>query len=417
MMQKILRPLNIASFLQAQLFLLPVLLLFYQHNGLTVADFFLFQGIFSIASILFELPSGYLGDLFPKKKVLITSYSFFVARCLLWIFFSKYGYWILLIGEILFAAQKAFYSGVADAYIYEYLKSQGQEKSMNKRYGKLYAYISAGTALSSLFAAWLYHKISEWSMGQYGYDYGFVVLLCLELILNVSAIVLLMQLPDTFATQKRECKSLKEIYMNFFHVIKWSLSKYELRYHILLASFLWSGTTLFVWAFQPMMQSLLIPIALYGFIYFMNHLCRTFFSATTGNIMKHVSLFHVGMISYIWYCFGFIGSIFILKMQPLPLWFNLCYFLFICIGTGLQLVYGNAQISRLHSICPKEIRATVSSFNSMVGRLFCGGLLILMKFLINDFSFTVSLGICFGIFLLGIFPIINVFKISCQEVK
>lgn len=36
---------NIAAFLRSQLFLLPVLLFFYQENGLTVGDFYLIQGL------------------------------------------------------------------------------------------------------------------------------------------------------------------------------------------------------------------------------------------------------------------------------------------------------------------------------------------------------------------------------------
>ena len=43
---------NVATFLQTQILMLPVLLLFYQENGLTAGDLFLFQGIFSITALL-----------------------------------------------------------------------------------------------------------------------------------------------------------------------------------------------------------------------------------------------------------------------------------------------------------------------------------------------------------------------------
>ena len=50
---------NIAAFLRSQLFLLPVLLFFYQENGLTVGDFYLIQGLivfFALSLIHISLP-------------------------------------------------------------------------------------------------------------------------------------------------------------------------------------------------------------------------------------------------------------------------------------------------------------------------------------------------------------------------
>lgn len=71
MKMKKINPLNrldLACFLRSQLYLAPVLLLFYQQNGLTIADFVLFQGIFQLTGILFEIPCGYIADVISKKK-------------------------------------------------------------------------------------------------------------------------------------------------------------------------------------------------------------------------------------------------------------------------------------------------------------------------------------------------------------
>lgn len=66
---------NVAAFLRSQLFLLPVLLFFYQENGLTVGDFYLIQGLIVFFAFLFEIPAGYLGDIFPRKYILIGAVS------------------------------------------------------------------------------------------------------------------------------------------------------------------------------------------------------------------------------------------------------------------------------------------------------------------------------------------------------
>ena len=116
-----LKKLDIACFLRSQLYLAPVLLLFYQQNGLSIADFVMFQGIFQLTGILFEIPCGYIADTISKKKVLILAFFCFFLRAALWLSFS--GIYVVLLGELFNALSRAFLSGVYDSYIYDYLKS------------------------------------------------------------------------------------------------------------------------------------------------------------------------------------------------------------------------------------------------------------------------------------------------------
>ena len=111
-----LKRLDLACFLRSQLYLAPVLLLFYQQNGLTIADFVLFQGIFQLTGILFEIPCGYIADVISKKKVLVLAFVCFFLRAALWLSFS--GMYIILLGELFNALSRAFLSGVYDSYIY-----------------------------------------------------------------------------------------------------------------------------------------------------------------------------------------------------------------------------------------------------------------------------------------------------------
>ena len=71
---------NVAAFLRSQLFLLPVLLFFYQENGLSVGDFYFIQGLIVFFAFLFEIPAGYLGDIFPRKYILVTAYALFFSK-------------------------------------------------------------------------------------------------------------------------------------------------------------------------------------------------------------------------------------------------------------------------------------------------------------------------------------------------
>jgi len=174
----------------------PISLLFYQYCGLSVGDFFLFQGIFSLAALLLEVPMGYLADIFPKKNILALSYVFVIIRDLLWLFLAQYGYWIILLGEILYAAYKTSFSGVPDSYIYEYLKIQNVSNKMIKHYGKMNFFMMLGTSFSSVIGAGIYAVISEYTLEKYNCNYGFIILIYLELLLNLIAICLLFRLPQ-----------------------------------------------------------------------------------------------------------------------------------------------------------------------------------------------------------------------------
>ena len=107
--------LNISVLCRSQL-LLPILFLFYQQNGLTAGDFFLFEGISSFISLILLVPSGYIADFFSKKYVLLLSFVLLLIKSFLWIFFS--GYFIILVGSILGNISKSLYFATSDSYIY-----------------------------------------------------------------------------------------------------------------------------------------------------------------------------------------------------------------------------------------------------------------------------------------------------------
>ena len=404
-----LRFFNASVFLQSQIFMLPVLLLFYQHNGLTTGDFFLFQGLFSIFCLLLEVPVGYLSDLFSKRNILVLSYSCFITRLVLWLFWAHYGYWIILIGEILYAFQKATFTGASDGYVYEYLKYRNVPQTMLKRYGKMNFFMSFGTSISSLIGAWCYHCVSQWTLLHYQKDYGFLVLILIELILNISAVSLLFSLPN-IPSPKLHKKSFWLLCVRFFRIIKWTVKNSNLRYHILYAGLLSGITMVFVWSFQPMMKILAVPVSVYGLIYFMNHFCRAMSSLNLASIRKAFSLPALGMFVFCLFITAFITSFIILKLQPQSLWLNLSYFAFISIIIGFQLAFNLSNTARIHQLTTSRIRATVSSINMAVSRLYTGFFLILLKFLIDDNVTEKSLMICFFIFIMGIIPLYKVCK-------
>lgn len=78
------------KFLRSALFLMPVIVLFFQDRGLDMTQVFILQSIFAVGILLFEVPTGYLGDILHRKKTLLIGAS------------------IVCIGRILFAVAPGF---------------------------------------------------------------------------------------------------------------------------------------------------------------------------------------------------------------------------------------------------------------------------------------------------------------------
>ena len=407
---------NLSVFFQPQLFLLPFLLLFYQSCGLTVGDFFLFQGVFSLAALLFEIPMGYLGDIFPKKNVLILSYTFYVIRCILWLFFARYGYWIILIGEILFAAQKTTFTGVADSYIYEYLKRHNIPQKMAKHYGTMNFFMAFGTAFSVFISAPIYTVVSKYTLTEYGHNYAFFVLISLELILNLAAIGLLSRLP-TFSQTPLPIGSLEESYKRLFRSVTWMAQNKNIRYHVFYSGLLNATPLVFAWSFQPIMKLLLFPVSLYGVVYFMNHSLRAFSSLCIDKIGRFISLSKMSALTFILFIIGFASTLLIVNIKEVSVYWALFYFFFISFAIGIQLAFRLLCDCRLHTFIPSEMRSTLSSVNTATSRLYAAFFFVLMKILLDGASIQSTFVICLIIFVILSFPLKDVYAIQAKEDK
>ena len=232
---------NIAAFLRSQLFLLPVLLFFYQENGLTVGDFYLIQGLIVFFAFLFEIPAGYLGDIFPRKYILITAYALFLGRLFLWIFFR--GFEIILIGEFLYACSKACFDSVSSSFIYDILKKNNEEAKMVKAYSNFNAAMYIGTGIAALLGAGLYEKL------------GSHVLLIAEFIIYSTAILLLSFLPNAHRPAKDTVAGFKERLKKFWVAVRYILKSRKYCYLVLFSGFMVGVSHFFFWSFQPLMKS------------------------------------------------------------------------------------------------------------------------------------------------------------------
>ncbi len=395
---------NIAAFCRSQLFLLPVLLFFYQENGLSVGDFYFIQGLIVFVAFLFEIPAGYLCDIFPRKYILITAYALFLGRLGLWICFR--GFEIILIGEMFYALSKACFDSVSSSFIYDILKKNNEETKMVKAYSNFNASMYIGTGIAALLGAGLYVKL------------GSHTLLIAEFFIYSFAIILLAFLPNAHKPIKNNIISIKERILKFVVAVRYILKSKKYCYLVLFSGFMVGVSHFFFWSFQPLMKSSgIVPsvsvlemantfgwnenlfginvwnyllsldwldyIKVMGLVIFINNIIRSSFSYFAHNIANKISLFTIGNIAFIMEVIGCAISFILMKMGHISALNCLLFIIFLCVCIGLQLMFTITHISRIHRLINPKIRALSSSVNMMTGRLTTSLMLMAPKFLLS----------------------------------
>ena len=361
-----LRRLNLACFLRSQLYLAPVLLLFYQQNGLSIADFVLFQGIFQLTGIIFEIPCGYIADLITKKKVLILAFTCFFLRAAVWLSFS--GLYIVLLGELLNALSRAFLSGVYDSYIYDYLRTKNKIGRMLKECGRTNFSMSFGAMFAAIFSAILYAH------------FGTIILLSLEFILTLISIILLSTLPNP-PSLKPHAINLKEKFLEIKNTTIATLQNRNINLYIIYSALLFSTTSLFCWCFQPLLKLSSAPVFMFSFVYVINHALRATFAYNVNRLKNFFGFNRLLAVTTFLCLYSFACMIFSFYFR-LP---NIACIslIFVCIGIGFQLAFAIANISHIHTYALEETRATISSVNNMLQQTVSGLSLIAFKFVIE----------------------------------
>ena len=374
-----------SAFFKSQMFLLPVLYLFYLSNGLTTGDYFLFQGIIVLINVCLQIPMGYIGDKIARKYILLVSYILFLGRILCWLFFK--GPWIVFIGEMMYAFSKSLFDTVESPILYDMLSQENKQNKMVKAYAKLNFALSLGTAIAALSGAWLYEMI------------GLKVLLSSEFLLITIAIWMAAQLP-CFRPEKQSNMdkiSLMQIVKNSFSILR----EHQSGPYILYSGILVAFSHFFFWSFQPMMKLAAVPIGLFGVVMFVNNMMRSFGSLMTSKLLRYIRLEILGKVVLIGNGIGLLGG-FVFQKGIVSYWpVCLIFIFYLCCCIVLQLMFTIAQISRLQQVALSYVRTQTAATNMFIARLFTAIVLIIPKYL-TDWLPLMTLYLIYGILFVGL---------------
>ncbi|MBR6411976.1 MAG: MFS transporter [Alphaproteobacteria bacterium] len=378
------RWLSIADALIGALFILPVLMLFYGYKGVPMGDFFLIQGVCSLGIFLFEIPTGYIGDIFSRKNTLIIGTLVWITGYLIWIF--NRGFWPILIGEVLFSLAVSLISGTLEAYLYDLLKKRHKEDIFHKKYAKMQMLGNLSLTISTLTGGFIYQFIGETAP-------LWISIFCLT-----GAFIILLLLPDVPESRRTVAKD-KNKWQDILDISKYAMKNHEIKWLMLFPAVYGTLTFVLMWGLQSVMVFRGLPVFMFSIVMGANAFLRTFWSGVSGKILEKIQLSGIIMLECVIIVIAAIGAC-AAAYVPVEMVY-LCLLLMMMASSSVVLSKMATTVLINHRIQSDE-RATILSVSSMVNRIFWAVGMFALKPLFD----SIGVGPTFGVSALLLIPIL-----------
>ncbi len=373
------------SFFWLSMVIIPVIVPLFESRGLTLAQVFYLQAIFAGFVVLFEVPSGYIADVFGRKNALVAG-SIFHGIGFTWLCFAE-GFFELVIFEMIVGLGMSLLSGADLSLLYD---SQAALKHSPARKMQGIAHLRFVKSMAEGLSALL---------GGFLIVYSFDATLLANAIFAWGPLAMsffLVEAPFSRMASNQPIGNLKRVVGHLFFEDK------LLRLVCLNITFFSLSTFYVVWLLQPYWRDLGVPLTMFGVLWaaqsflfaMVSKMCQPF-EARYGARPVLLIMAALPIAGY----FGMANS-----GGLVGILFSFTFFA----SRGLnQVILTDALNSRV----PSEFRATANSMTSFVFRgiyIFTGpliGLIIDWK----DMYFALnSLGvICVFLFVLILIPLLR----------
>jgi MFS family permease len=174
----------------------PLYLLMFEKGGLSVSQISLLLAIWSVPSVILEIPTGVLADRWSRRNMLLLGQVLKAGCYLIWIFADCFG--IYALGFVLWGIGGTFKSGSEEALLYDSMKLTNREERFEQILGRGRFLSGISTVLASIFG------------GLIGMRFGLPLVLIISVISALSGAITVFSMKevnlykDRIATEKRE---------------------------------------------------------------------------------------------------------------------------------------------------------------------------------------------------------------------
>jgi predicted MFS family arabinose efflux permease len=231
--------------------MIPVLVLFLQENGLSIADIFLLQSLFALAVVVLEVPTGMVADRLGKRTSLVASTAAVVAGFGLYAISS--GFYGFLGAELAIALGMSLLSGADSALLYDTLKGLGREAEYTRFEGRTRSLQLAVMALSTLGGG----ALGEISLRATLWASALGPLLAL----GVALLMVEAAPPERLGSIRAGVVAYRGLIVDSSRFV-WRHQ--QVRWHMAVYAVVGGGLMWLLWLYQPYMELVGLPVWAFG---------------------------------------------------------------------------------------------------------------------------------------------------------
>ncbi|PKP08206.1 MAG: MFS transporter [Bacteroidetes bacterium HGW-Bacteroidetes-4] len=344
--------------------IMPIVVLFYNENGLEQFDIFLLQGIYSVAIVVLEIPSGYFADVLGRKKTLIAGSILGFLGYVVYSF--SYGFAGFLIAEIVLGIGTSLISGADSAMLYDTLLDEKREKQYLKFEGRIISIGNFAEAIAGIAGGFL----ATYSLRHPYYFQAAVAFLAIPAAL-------------TLREPSRHKALVKASFNDIVDIFRYTLfGNKALRLNIVYSAVIGSATLSMAWFVQPFFKEVQVPIAAFGILWTLLNL-----SVGITSMFAHRLEKKLGSIKSVFFITLFISGMYLLTGYIQSIWGIGFLFVFYLVR-GYATPVLKDYINRLTE---SNIRATVLSVRNFIIRLVFAGLGPLLGYFTDHYSLSFAL--------------------------
>jgi len=366
-------------------FSIPIIVLFWQNNGLSLTEVMVLQSIFAIIVVALEIPTGYFADIYGRKQALVLSaISSFIAISA---YSLGHNFYQFLIAEIFFAISVSFASGTSSAFIYDTLVDLKEEQNYKKIWGNTLFVGMIALALSNVLG-------------------GFIAKIDLRYALYASIPFFALLIPTSLSMhepQRHKTIFEKGYLRELFKIIGVVLIKNEkLRWLIVYSGVVYAFNQSALWLYQPYFKLSGLDIAYFGLVFASFQIVAAISSKYAHKIEEKLGQkYSLAMLILL-----VSGSYFL--MGNFVFLFSFSFSFLQQFVRGFKSVVVTDYINKLAT---SDMRATVLSAESFVGRLLYASIIPIVGYVADIYSLIQAITILgFTTFVSGIIILVMLRK-------